>query len=353
MPGMDGLALCRKVREIEGDFYIYFILLTAKSEKGAVAEGLDVGADDFLTKPVNAEELRARISAGDRILKMERELFEKNRLISSTLAEISALYEAVDRDLAEARKMQQALVSERFRDFGSATVSLMLQPSGHVGGDLVGFFEAGARKVALFSIDVSGHGIASALMTSRLAGYLSDSAPARNIALIHDGFDSYIPRPPQEAANLLNKVMLEEMQSDLYCTMVLAYVDLKTGDVDITQCGHPNPAIVDPQGEVRFFGEGGLPIGLLDGADYTQWRFRMKQGERLILYSDGFTECENTHGVQLDESGFSNLIKNYADLTGTDFCNALVWGLDAYREGQESMDDVSCAVLAFNGAPAE
>ena len=105
---------------------------------------------------------------------MTRELSEKNRLITATLNEMSALYDALDRDLVEARKMQQSLVRERFRDFGTAEVSLLLKPSGHVGGDLVGFFQAGPGKLAVYSIDVSGHGIASALLTARLAGYLSD-----------------------------------------------------------------------------------------------------------------------------------------------------------------------------------
>ncbi|MCB1347337.1 MAG: response regulator, partial [Maritimibacter sp.] len=113
MPGMDGLELCRQVRALQQESYVYFILLTSKNEKGAVAQGLDVGADDFLTKPVSPDELRARIYAGDRILKMTRELSEKNRLITATLDEMSALYDALDRDLIEARKMQQSLVRER------------------------------------------------------------------------------------------------------------------------------------------------------------------------------------------------------------------------------------------------
>ena len=123
MPGMDGLELCRAFRQLPRDRYGYFMLLTSKSEKGAGAQGLDVGADDFLSKPINGEELRARIAAGDRILRMERELNEKNRLITATLEEISSLYDSLDRDLIEARKMQQALVRDRFRDFGAAQVS--------------------------------------------------------------------------------------------------------------------------------------------------------------------------------------------------------------------------------------
>lgn len=352
MPGMDGLELCRQVRSLEHENYVYFILLTSKSEKGAVAQGLDVGADDFLTKPVNAEELLARINAGDRILTMERELSAKNRLVSSTLREISELYDAVDRDLVEARKMQQSLVRERFRDFGTASVSLLLKPSGHVGGDLVGYFRAGPGKVAVYSIDVSGHGIASALLTARLAGYLSEGAPEHNIALVRDIDEGFVARPPQEVATLLNILMLEEMQSDLYFTIVLAYIDLATGQVDITQCGHPNPAVVDEKGLVDFRGSTGMPIGLLEFAEYDQWQIRLSPGERLLLYSDGFTECVGHDQAMLEEEGFARMISKNADMPSSDMLEALVWDLDEYCGTPEFTDDLSCAMIEYRGDKA-
>lgn len=353
MPGMDGLEFCRQVRALPLDYYVYFILLTSKSDKGALAQGLDVGADDFLTKPVNAEELRARINAGDRILKMERELSDKNRLISTTLNEISSLYEALDRDLIEARKMQQSLVHDRYRDFGTANVSLLLKPSGHVGGDLVGFFGAGAGKVAVYAIDVSGHGIASALLTARLAGFLADGAPEHNIALVRDSDGSFVARPPSEVATLLNILMLEEMKSELYFTLVLGYLDLATGQVDIAQCGHPNPALIRPGAKVEYFGENGMPIGLLDEAEYSQWRLQLRPGERLLFYSDGFTECTGRSGEMLEESGFARLIDQNADLESDDFFEALVWDLDQFSVGPDFPDDLSGAMIEYRGPEGE
>ena len=82
MPGLSGVEFCRALREEETDFYIYFLMLTSKSDKNEVAEALDAGADDFMTKPVNSDELRARISAGERILSVQRALFEKDRIYS-------------------------------------------------------------------------------------------------------------------------------------------------------------------------------------------------------------------------------------------------------------------------------
>ena len=177
MPGMSGLEFCKAFRDLTAEDYTYFILLTAKSGTPDVAKGLDAGADDFLTKPVHAHELRARITAGERVVTMQRELTEKNRLISDTLSELKRLYSSLDSDLIEAKKLQQSLVPERQQRVDGADVSLFLRSSGHVGGDLVGMFPAEPGHVGLYAIDVSGHGISSALMTARVAGYLSASSP--------------------------------------------------------------------------------------------------------------------------------------------------------------------------------
>lgn len=349
MPEMDGLEFCRRFRELPRDHYGYFILLTSKSEKGAVAQGLNIGADDFLTKPVNSEELRARITAGDRILRMERELFEKNRLVTATLDEISALYDALDRDLIEARKMQQALVRDRLRDLGPAEVAFLLKPCGHVGGDLVGMFDAGDGRVGVYAIDVSGHGIASALLTARLAGYLSDAAPAQNIALNKRADGSYAGIPPEQVAAALNTLMLNEVKSDLYFTMTLAYIDLATGAVVATQCGHPNPAVMNTRGGVVFHGEGGLPIGLITDATYDAFHFQLEPGDRLVLYSDGFTECPDENGTELEEEGFARLLAKSGSLPSMDFIEALVWDLDHFAGERDFPDDLSLAMVTYRG----
>lgn len=113
MPGMTGLELCQAFRRLPREGYGYFILLTSKSEKAEIADGLENGADDFLTKPVNSDELRARLRAGERIVGMQQELLEKNRLVGSTLDQLQKLYDSLDRDLIEAKKLQQSLIRDR------------------------------------------------------------------------------------------------------------------------------------------------------------------------------------------------------------------------------------------------
>ena len=352
MPGMDGLEFCREFRALPREAYGYFILLTSKSDKTDIALGLDAGADDFLTKPVNAAELRARIAAGDRILGMERELTEKNRLIKSTLDELQSLYDSLDNDLIEAKKLQQSLVSDRHRDFGYAEVSTMLQSSGHVGGDLVGMFPVSDTRIGLYGIDVSGHGISSALMTARLAGYLSAAAPDQNVALRRAPDGSYDPRAPAETIATLNTLILDEMQTEHYFTLLLADVHLDTGHVIIAQAGHPHPALQRADGTVEMIGQGGLPVGLIDGAEYTQCEVSLHAGDRLLIHSDGIIECADRAGTLLGDDGLAQMLRDLRQTHGMACLESVIWKLTDFADDQDFADDVSAILLEFKPGPS-
>lgn len=348
MPGMSGIEFCRIFRRMDRANYGYFVLLTSKNEKDDVAIGLESGADDFLAKPVNGEELRARLSAGERILRMERELKEKNQMLGSALRELQGLYDSIDRDLVEACKLQQSLVKETFRSFGNAQVSLLLRSSGHVGGDLVGFFPINARRVGLYGIDVAGHGITSALMAARISGYLSGASPEQNVALVQTELGIYDARDPADLAATLNRLVFEELRTESYFTLIYADVDLISGHVALVQAGHPMPAILRRDGAVEFLGTGGLPIGLIESADYETISTTLHPGDRLLLGSDGITEASSPSGQMLGEAGLATLIGSAAAERGTAFLGALHAGLERFAGGPLG-DDVSAVWFEFDG----
>jgi phosphoserine phosphatase RsbU/P len=351
MPGMSGLDFCRAYRDLPGDSYGYFILLTSKSEKNEIAQGLDAGADDFLTKPVNSGELRARISAGDRILAMQRELSQKNRMISDTLGQLQAVYESIDKDLIQAKKIQQSLVPELSRDFGRARVSLLMKPQGHIGGDLVGMFSPEAGRVGFYSIDVSGHGITSAMMTARLGGYLSSAYFDQNIAMKKQPGETYALRQPQEVAALLNQRLATDDGVDEYFTMAYATVDLGSGRLILTQAGHPHPMLIRKDGRIEFMGQGGVPVGLLPNVPFSQVETVMQPGDRLLLYSDGFTECRLEDGDMLEPEGLVDLVENsLPEQTGRAFLDDLFWNLTQIMSPDHGIDDdVSATLFEFDG----
>jgi sigma-B regulation protein RsbU (phosphoserine phosphatase) len=349
MPGMSGLEFCRAFRALERRRYGYFVLLTSKSGKEDVALGLDSGADDFLTKPVNSGELRARLFAGERIVGMQEELRDKNDLLSGALEQLKRVHEGLNRDLLEARRFQQSLVPDRVRQFEGGRVSLMLRPCGHVGGDFIGLFKVSETRIGLYSIDVSGHGIASALLAARIAGYLSGPSPEENIALRIDDFGRLAMRPPEEVSERLNELMLSQMETDLYLTMLLADCDLLTGEVRIVQAGHPNPAVQRASGEVERPGRGGLPVGLLPSATWTSFAVTLDPGDRLFAISDGVTECPGPDGEDFGDDGLARFLHRNALARGPEVLEALDWELDRYSGLQDLPDDVSCVVLEYAG----
>lgn len=350
MPGMTGLELCRRFREMPRDGYGYFILLTSKSEKADIAEGLDAGADDFLTKPVSAPELRARINAGARILSMERELSDKNHQISEALARLREAHDAIDRDLRQARTIQESLIPERSRVFGNSRVSLLLKPCGHVGGDLVGMFCPDRDRLGLYSIDVSGHGITSAMVTARVSGYLSSSFPDQNLALQKRFGRFHALRPPAETLRLLNERFAADPGVEEYLTMAYANCDLASGRVGLVQAGHPPPILLRADGTISFLGSGGLPIGLVEAVSHDEIECRLAPGDRLLFYSDGFSEAVLRCGEMLGEGGLAGMFRAAAGRSeGTELLEDMFWALtEAMGPGSALGDDVSAALLEYD-----
>lgn len=347
MPGMDGLEFCQRFKAAPREGYGYFILLTSKSAKDEVAEGLESGADDFLTKPVNGHELRARLAAGERIVQMQRELSGKNKVISDTLQELQAIHDSLNSDLIEAKKLQQSLIREKHRKFDTADLSFLLRSSGHVGGDLVGYFPVSDNQIGIFAIDVSGHGISSALMTARLAGHLTSPTPEHNLALVATKDGTVSARPPASVVEDLNRIVLDEMDTDHYFTMILAIVDLHSGLVTLSQAGHPHPLVQRSDGTIEQQGTGGMPVGLIPEAQFDQFDIQLCPGDRLVLSSDGVTECPNEAGTLLEEVGFAKMMEDLRGSQGPVMLESLIWMLSDYAGEGGFPDDVSVALFEF------
>jgi sigma-B regulation protein RsbU (phosphoserine phosphatase) len=350
MPGMSGVEFCSAFRATPRASYGYFILLTSKSEKAAVASGLESGADDFLTKPVSGDELRARMIAGARILSMEQELKAKNAVIADTLAELQSVHALIDKDLQQARILQHSLMPNRSATFGKSRVSVLLRSCGHVGGDLAGMFGEKNGDFGLFSLDVSGHGITSAMMTARVAGYLSADYPDENLALLKtaNGYDFL---PPKNVAGRLNDRLVRQQGVTEYLTLAYVHVCASTGKARFVQAGHPPPVLIRRTGEVCFIGDGGLPIGLIEDARYDDHAVDLMPGDRMLLYSDGITEAVLPDGSILEENGLLDLVRSVpATCTGPDFLDVLYSGLEAQTGTLRDFDDdISAALLEYGG----
>ena len=154
MPGMDGPEICRQVRTFGDQRYIYLLLLTAKSEKEDLVKGMEAGADDFLSKPFDAQELRARLRAGIRILELQETLRVQAMHDSLTgLWNRAATFDFLRRELSRARR-QRAPVSIVMADIDH--FKRINDTHGHLAGDVVLREVAQRLSFSVRGYDVTG-----------------------------------------------------------------------------------------------------------------------------------------------------------------------------------------------------
>jgi sigma-B regulation protein RsbU (phosphoserine phosphatase) len=347
MPEMSGLEFCEAFRAMQRERYGYFILLTSKSDKEDIAKGLDKGADDFLSKPVNATELRARIKAGQRVLEMETRLQVENDRANAALEKLRLINEEINKDLAQAEKLQKSLLPPTHLVRDTYTLSNIFKSSGHVGGDIVGTFNLDENRIAIYSLDVSGHGVSSALLTVQLFGLLSPFSKDNNVAFRSDGSGGFAILDPHEIAAEFNRRMLDEMDTDLYFTLGYADINVSNGHVKMVQAGHPFPVIFNEKHGVTLKGDGGPPIGLIPGIEFETFTFTIRPDDKLLLHSDGLTECQNLTGDLLDDEGLERILLRHADSHGPELLNDIVWELTEFAECNEYGDDLSAILFEF------
>lgn len=281
MPNIDGLNLCKKVRAHNFSHYIYFILLTGMSGKQNLISGIDAGADDFATKPANIEELEIRLRSASRIVSLEHTLEKQNEAL--TLA-----HATLQKELEAAADTQISLLPKPLaqKDLKSAW---FYKPAVFVGGDTFSYFCPSPDLVVFFSLDISGHGVSSAMLSMSLQS---------SMALKRGLYEGPITREraaeiPAIFARNINRVLLEN-DSDHYLTMIFGIADIKEQTIHYVQAGHPHPILIKHADKsVRFLEHPGFPIGLFDGADYQTQHIDFMPGDKFILYSDGISENDS------------------------------------------------------------
>ena len=347
MPGLSGPDLCRAVRKLPRPHFTYIVLMTSKSADEDIALGLDAGADDFLVKPTGAVELRARLSAGQRLVRMHDDLRDKNQQISEAFDQLHKVHERIQRDLQAAARLQAGLIPPRASQCGPFELGLHYRPLGHVGGDLVGFYPITETRIGLYSIDVSGHGVSSALMTAHLASLFDPVRKDENIGLIRTSSGSFRPRDPSAIASDLNTRMGRDKDHDLYLTMVLADVNADKGVARFCQAGHPHPMILRADGGVELVGEGGMPVGLLDGAEYETYTVSLAPGDRFLTFSDGIVEALSPDGEMIGEEGLVRLFAETDTGSACDILDAVIEQIDAFVAERGCEDDLSSIIATM------
>jgi sigma-B regulation protein RsbU (phosphoserine phosphatase) len=326
MPGIDGLEVCRQVKSDPSLANIFFILLTSRSSVEDKVKGLDMGADDFLSKPIDVNELRARVRAGLRLCKVTQEL----QKLSQDLKEQAQILEA---ELAEAADYVKSILPVPIQ--GELSIDSRFLPSRQLGGDCFDYYWLDADHLVIYLLDMSGHGLGAALPSISIQTLLrSQSLP--DISFYQ----------PDAVLRALNEAFQMNQQSDRYFTIWYGIYNHSTRQLTYASAGHP-PAILISQGGIQKLKTQGLPIGMFPQAKYVNGSCQISAFSTLYIFSDGLYEIEQADGKLWAIDGFIQLLaeKNSPDTNNLD---QILHTVRTIQGSDFFVDDCSLLKVRFN-----
>jgi sigma-B regulation protein RsbU (phosphoserine phosphatase) len=331
------LELIRKVRSSASEQYVYCILLTSKSQVEDLVQGMDAGADDFLTKPFDDGELRVRLNAGRRIIGLERSLSNANQ--------------RMQQELRTAATIQRSLLPVRLPERYQGAFAWSYKPCNELGGDILNVLPLSASEVALYLLDVSGKGVPAALLSVALSRLLTTTTNASS--LIHEKDESasgYRIVAPREVLARLNQRFLLDLGGERFFTMMYGVLDLRSNRLCYASGGHNPALLLRPDGDVKKLASTGPLMGILEDATFEEDTITLQPRDRLLIYSDGVTEAADSHGEQF---GIERLIVHAQAAWRNplqEALNQMMQGVQDWVRPGNLQDDASCLMAQAAGA---
>jgi sigma-B regulation protein RsbU (phosphoserine phosphatase) len=339
MPGMDGYQVCQELKTDPGTRDTAVIFLSALGETSDKVKGLTMGAVDYITKPFQPEEVIARVDTHLTIHRLKARLKQRNR-------ELEAANERMSKDLEAAARVQKALLPAELPELGEFRCAWSLRPCDELAGDSLNLFNFDGRHLGLYVLDVSGHGVPSALLSVAVTRSLSPSSDRASLVTEHrDIPERFSIVPPAEVARRLNAAYPMDSRARLYFTLVYGVLDIHSGHLRLVNAGHPGPVLARPDRAPESFAASGVPIGLLPESDYAEIDIRLQPGDRLYLYSDGLYEERNEQGECYGLERLRGAILRRLEMPLQDSVQALIDDICAWRGSCPLRDDITVLAL--------
>ena len=325
MPGLDGYEVCRRLREMPETAEVPIMFLSSLEEVQNKTRGFEAGANDYLTKPFEMLEVKARVRA---LLKAK--------------AYNDAVKEQIASELRVAREIQMGMLPHDFTGIGQSfgvEFGAVLEPAREVGGDLYGVCAAARERLVVFLGDVSGKGIPASMFMVRaisLARLL-----AREIA------------EPERILARLNDELAVDNPSGMFVTFLCAVFDPGCGRLAIANGGHCRPVLLrngePPHWAVKNLG---TALGFEPGLEFERTELNLRSGDSLVFYTDGVSEAFN---LQDECYGDERLLGDTGALGGQPaaaITNGLLQKVRAFAGTAPQSDDIAILTLRVaGGAP--
>jgi sigma-B regulation protein RsbU (phosphoserine phosphatase) len=322
MPGIDGYEVCRRLRASPETQEVPVMFLSALDDVGNKASGFEVGGNDYLTKPFEVLEVKARVQS---LLKAK--------------AYSDAVKEKLASELRIAREIQLGILPADVSGCARGTgldIHAILEPAREVGGDLYEVLRSGADRVVVVVGDVSGKGIPAALfmaVTTTLVRVI-----AREL------------ERPEEILARVNDALAVQNPRNLFVTLSCAAFQPHAGKVTYASAGHPSPILLRPgQPPALPFQSTGLVAGLMEHTQMPVQSLDLHAGDMLVFYTDGVTEAFDDKGQPFGER---RLLQHLARSTGGSAAETVASTLGAVRSyagDQPQSDDIAIVAVRCPG----
>lgn len=340
MPGMNGLEVLKFLRRVDSLIDLPIIMVTAKGESEDMVEALELGANDYVTKPLDFPVVLARIRtqlalrrAVHQVKELEGKLDTHNKELEGAAAKLSAANERLTRDLDAAANVQRALLPSLPPELPGARFAWAFEPCSQLAGDYLNVFRLDDRHVGLCVLDVSGHGVAAALLSVTASHLLARFAGGNGALVV----------PPAEVAARLDKEFTREVTAGLTFSLLYGILTLDTGEFRFVSAGHPGPIHIANGAPPVRLEVSGFPVGVGNSA-HKEHLVTLKRADRLLLYSDGLTGVRNADGEHFGARRLLETLDAGRRLPLADHIGGLVRAIEGWRGEVPRHDDISVLV---------
>ena len=331
MPGIDGAETAKRIWAVDADLTI--VIVTAYSEYTPDDIIRVTGRNDifYLRKPFNAEEIRqfARALTNQWNLERAKELHRKHQ----------------EDDLRAAAEIQRSLLPRESPTVENFQFAWQFMPCKQIGGDIFNIHRLNESHLALYVVDVSGHGVPAAMVTVSVSQTL---LPTTGSILKHnaDGLPGDTIVPPVDVLTSLDREYPMD-RFGKYFTIAYLILNTETGHIRYSSAGHPMPVLVRANGDIELLREGGTIIGMGAHIPFEEGDARMYAGDRLFLYTDGIVENMNEADEEFGhEKFYDQLVKlqqNDLDVVGKRIIEAVV----AHGNNPIPQDDITLLAVEY------
>jgi sigma-B regulation protein RsbU (phosphoserine phosphatase) len=326
MPEMNGYEVLEHLRADGRLTSLPVIMVSALAEMDSVIRCIELGAEDYLTKPLNATLLKARVGA----------CLEKKRLRD----EVSLYMERMEQELSSARDIQLGMVPSVFPAAGSPVeVFATLEPARQVGGDLYDLFTLDGGELCFVVADVSDKGAPAALFMARA------KTLTRLVATLLRLPDGGAPGPGEILARV-NAELCHDNDQCMFVTLFFGMLDPASGKLAFCSAGHPAPYLLSPRtGVTALAGAPGKPLGIRATHVYESATCSLVPGDGLFLFTDGITEAMDAAGALFSEERLEAALAPLAGAAPRPVVDAVLASVRAFAAGAAQSDDIAAMAL--------